>query len=409
MLGLRTLPLKYRLPLIHGGLEAIALTRMGAWPKTDDLSPGRLLVSGFLTESLGIGRAGRMTADALEAAGYAVERHDMRPAFKHIIDQKAVLPGENGGVWLIHANAPEVLVMLMAHDPSQWSRRYRIGYWAWETPKAPAQWARMAKWLHEIWVPSTFVRDALIVAFEAQGQTGLSERVRVMPHPLLSGAAPDRARFGLQDHRCEALSLFDIKSSPARKNPWAAIEAWLAAFPEPTDKAALTLKVSGIDAATEMHLTNLIGGRDDIRLYTERLSDADMDRFMVSFDILLSLHRSEGFGLSLLEAMAAGVAVVATDWSGNTDFLKADNGYPVPYDLIPLNDPDGAYSAVKRERAQYWAEPDVQAAAHLLRELVYDPGIHTEKARVARLTPAVLNRAWAREALDDMPFNAWLS
>ncbi|WP_235068030.1 glycosyltransferase [Asticcacaulis sp. YBE204] len=400
--------MKYRLPLIHGGLEAIALTRIPAWPKRDDLRAGSLLVSGFFNESLGIGRAGRMTADALEAAGYAVERHDIRPAFKHILDQKAVLPGDNSGVWLIHANAPEVLVALMAHDPLQWSQRYRIGYWAWETPKAPAQWVRMAKWLHEIWVPSTFVRDALIVAFEANGQTGLSERVRVMPHPLLTLATSDRARFGLREDRCEALSLFDVKSSPARKNPWAAIEAWLAAFPEPTGKAALTLKVSGMDAATETRLNSLIGGRDDIRLFTERLSDADMDRFTVSFDVLLSLHRSEGFGLALLEAMAAGVAVIATDWSGNTDFLKSDNGYPVPYELIPLDDPDGPYSAVKRERAQYWAEPDIQTAAHMLREIVYDPGIHVDKARVARLTPAVLNRAWSADALEVMPFNQWL-
>ncbi|MFT3998355.1 MAG: glycosyltransferase family 1 protein, partial [Asticcacaulis sp.] len=106
---LRRLPLKYRLPLIHGGLEAIAWTRMGRWPRQDVLLSGSLVVSGFFNESLGIGRAGRMTADALEAAGYTVIRHDLRPSFRHIIDQKATLPGQ-GGVWLIHANAPEVLV-----------------------------------------------------------------------------------------------------------------------------------------------------------------------------------------------------------------------------------------------------------------------------------------------------------
>lgn len=405
---LRRLPLRYRLPLIHGGLEAIALTRSGGWPRNDELRPGPLVVSGFFNESLGVGRAGRMSADALEAAGHAVIRHDLRPAFRHIPDGKAVLPGASaGGVWLIHANAPEALVALMTHPPDQWRHRYRIGYWAWETPQAPAQWARVARWLHEIWTPSAYVRDALLRAFEASGQTHLPH-VRVMPHPLLGAApAPDRTRFGLSANGCEVLSLFDVQSSPARKNPWASLEAWLAAFPAPSPAATLTLKVSALDVATEARLKARIGIRSDIRLYTERLSDADMDRFIASFDILLSLHRSEGFGLGLLEAMQAGVCVVATDGSGN-DFLDESNGYPVPYRLIPLNDPDGPYSAVPAAPAQVWAEPDLDAAATLLRELSGDRTLRSAKRDAARTTPARLNTAWSPQALNAFDFNRWL-
>jgi len=405
---LRHLPLKYRLPLIHGGLEAIARTRMGGWPRRDELKRGPLVVSAFFNESLGVGRAGRLSADALEAAGHTVIRHDLRPAFRHIPDGKAVLPGgATGGVWLIHANAPETLVALMTHTPDQWRHRYRIGYWAWETPQAPAQWARVAKWLHEIWTPSAYVRDALLRAFEASGQTTIPE-VQVMPHPLIGPApAPDRTRFGLSADACEVLSLFDVQSSPARKNPWASLEAWLAAFPAPSPAATLTLKVSALDTATEARLKARIGIRSDIRLYTERLSDADMDRFIASFDILLSLHRSEGFGLGLLEAMQAGVCVVATDGSGN-DFLTPDNGYPVPYRLIPLNDPDGPYSAVPAAPAQVWAEPDIAAAAALLRELTADPLLRNARREAARATPARLNAAWVRPALNAFDFNRWL-
>lgn len=403
----RHIPLKYRLPLIHGGLEAIARTRMGRWPRTDALESGPLVVSGFLNESLGVGRAARLTADALEAAGYDLIRHDIRPCFKHILDQKADLPGK-GGVWLIHANAPELLVALMTHAPAQWRDRYRIGYWAWETPLAPPFWARMAKWLHEIWMPSPYVADALAAAFRAQGQAHLCGRLRVMPHPLLAPPpSADCARFGLRANRCEVLSLFDVNSSPARKNPWASIDAWLTAFPEPTLKAALTLKGSALDAATQTRLTERIGNRADIRLFTERLSDADMDRLTASVDIFLSLHRAEGFGLGLLEAMNAGVAVVATEGTGN-DFLNDNNGYPVPARMLPLHDPDGPYSALPRDPAQVWAEPDIAAAADILRRLASDPALRTAKAGAARATPARLNQHWSPDTLKACDFNRWL-
>ncbi|UDF03623.1 glycosyltransferase [Asticcacaulis sp. AND118] len=403
----RHIPLKYRLPLIHGGLEAIALTRMGRWPRNNVLTPGPLVVSGFLNESLGVGRAARLTADALEAAGYMPVRHDIRPAFRHILDQKAVLPGQ-GGVWLIHANAPELVVALIAHAPAQWRERYRIGYWAWETPLAPPFWVRMAKWLHEIWTPSPYVADALAAAFRAQGEAHLYDRLRVLPHPLLTPPPmPDRARFGLSPDRCEVLSLFDVNSSPARKNPWASIDAWLAAFPEPSPQAALTLKASALDTATQAKLAERIGNRPDIRLLTAHLSDADMDRLTASVDIFLSLHRAEGFGLGLLEAMNAGVAVVATEGTGN-DFLNDDNGYPVPARLLPLHDPDGPYSALPRDPAQVWAEPDIAVAADILRRLAHDPALRIAKAAGARATPARLNRAWSREALKACDFNRWL-
>ncbi|ADU11901.1 glycosyltransferase [Asticcacaulis excentricus] len=404
---LRRLPLKYRLPLIHGVLEAIAFTRMGQWPRADRLSPGPLIISGFFNENQGIGRAGRLSAEALEAAGYAVVRHDLRPCFRHILDGKAVLPGR-GGVWLIHANAPEAMVALMAHRPDQWRDRYRIGYWAWETPLAPPQWARMVRWLHEVWTPSAYVANALAEALRVEGLDDLCGRLRVMPHPLISAPPqPDPARFGLCPDHCKVLSLFDVNSSPARKNPWASIEAWLTAFPEPTPHAALTLKASSLDTITQTRLAEQIASRPDIRLLSEHLSNEDMDRLMASVDIFLSLHRAEGFGLGLLEAMNAGVVVVATEGTGN-DFLTADNGYPVPASPVPLQDPDGPYSALPHNPAQVWAEPDIHAAADSLRRLVSDPVARASKMAAARATPARLNARWSAEALKAYDFNRWL-
>ncbi len=421
MLGLRHLPLKYRLPLIHGSLNLLGRWRVRKWPRmaaegrllTDGLRSGDFVVSGFLNESSGIAQGGRLSAAALSEAGYDVLRHDLRPCFKNILGAKAELPG-SGGVWFIHANAPECLVALMAHDPADWGSRYRIGYWAWETPKAPASWVLAAGFLHEIWVPSTFVRDAFAATFNAALRADLIERLKVMPHPVPVPSpgrrAAARQKFALSQDQCEVLCLFDTKSSAARKNPWGVLEAWRRAFPQTAPHARLTLKVSDLsdDRATEQHLLSLTNSRDDIRLMRDRLSDRDMALFTGAFDVLISLHRSEGFGLSLAEAMAAHVAVIATGWSGNTDFMTAENSSLVAASLIPVHDPEGNYAGLENDPAQVWAEPELWVATRALRELTA-----SKAARDALTGPAVaavraLSEPWKIPALLGQPFNKWL-
>jgi len=419
MLRLRHLPLRYRLPLIHGVLWQLARWRSRGWPKTTAhgaLKPGDFVVSGFFKESLGIGRAGRLSAAAFRSAGYFITEHDLRPAFRRILAGDAQLPGR-GGVWYIHANPAELMVALLAHRPEQWADRYRIGYWAWETPKVPESWVWMADFLHEIWVPSRYVHDALVTGFTAEGRLDLIDRLRLMPHPVplpvLKGHGERgalRESFGLQPGLVEVLSMFDTKSSAVRKNPWGAIDAWMHAFPEPAETARLTLKASdlGDDRATAQRLNAILKERDDIRLMTERLSDADMDRFTSCFDIVLSLHRSEGFGLPLAEAMAAEVPVIATGYSGNADFMTDGNARLVPYGLIRIDDVDGPYTGLENDPDQVWADPDVDAAGRAIRELVESHALRQSLGKAGREAVRRLSEPWKAEALAAMAFNAWL-
>ena len=419
MLGLRHLPLKYRLPLIHGVLTWLGKLRARGWTPAgagEPPRPGDFVVSGFFAESSGIGRGGQLTAQAFKNAGYDIIAHDLRPCFKQIFGRKAVLPG-SGGVWFIHANAPEVLVALLAHDRAAWRDRYRIGYWAWETPKAPADWLFVADYLHEIWVPSRFVRDALVTAFRAGGRDDLIVRIRIMPHPVpaLSAQASQtypsaRQKFGLQEGVCEVLCLFDTKSSAVRKNPWGVTEAWLAAFATRAPGARLTCKVSDLsaDRATEQRLLALVRERSDIRLVQDCFDDRDMAAFIAAFDILISLHRSEGFGLPLAEAMASGVAVIATGWSGNTDFMTADNSRLIPAVLTPVHDPEGPYSGLDHDPAQVWADPDPQAAMQALLDLTASPQTRARLAAAARLSIKALDLPWQQAALVDLPFNRFI-
>jgi len=425
MPGLRHLPLKFRLPLIHGVLWSLARWRARGWARADDtayIQRGSLIVSGLLKESLGIGQAGRLTVHALRDAGYDVTEHDLRPAFRRILSQDAPWPEDpsgpegKGGVWLIHANPSEALVALLAHPPAKWAGTYRIGYWAWETTKAPVSWVFAADYFHEIWVPSDFVRDALVRAFAGAGRDDLVPRLRVMPHPL-PAALSDRThkrdearlRFGLAAP-CEVLCLFDAKSSAARKNPWGVIEAWQAAFPEASRDARLTIKVADVakDTASAARLWDLVARRDDMRLVSDHLSAADMTAFIGAFDILVSLHRAEGFGLTLAEAMAQGVAVIATAFSGNLQFMTAANSRLVPATLVRVLDPEGPYTGLDRDPEQRWAEPDLGAAAQALRDLAGSKALREELALAAPTAIARLGEPWRRAALVELPFNRFL-
>lgn len=403
---IRALPLRVRLPVIRTGLATLRAVRAPAWSEpfpVERIAPGPLVVTGFLDEVLGVGKAGRGTAEALEAAGLPVTRHPLRPAMKRLWRAPtATLPAGPGGVWLIHANAPETEIALMAHDPADWAGRYRIGYWAWETPEAPAAWARAARWLHEVWVPSRFVADALGAALDRLGEPEARAKLRVMPHPVVAPASarPRHARFGLDPEAAHALVMFDGRSAFARKNPWGAVEAWTRAFPEPAPGARLLIKGVALDADPKAaaRLRQLVATRDDVLLYQEELSDAELWDLLATVDLVVSTHRAEGFGLVPAEAMALGKPVIATGWSAVTDFLDDSTGVPLPYRLIPVEDPTGAY------RGQSWADPDLDAAAAALRELVASPERRAALGEAARRRAAVFTEPWARERLAALPF-----
>ncbi len=404
---IRRIPLKWRLPLIHGGLETLSLLRGHRSHGFDaPRTPGPLVVSGFFAEALGVGRAGALTAQALEAAGLPAIRHDLRPDFARLLDGRATYPSlKPGGVWLQHANAPEGIVADLALGPQR--GRYRIGYWAWETSVAPAQWARQVPKYHEIWVPSVFCAESLRASLHNNCLGDLSGRIRVMPHPLPEPqpVAPDPERFGLKASAVRALCLFDARSAFARKNPWAAIETWCTAMPNSRpNRAQLLVKCLAGDVATREggRLRALIARRPDIVLLTDRLSDAEMDVLVESVDFVISLHRAEGFGLSLAEAMLRGKAVVATEWSGNLDFMTLENSALVPVTVVPVSDPSGTY------RSGQWAKPNLGIAVGEIRVLLENPARRAMLGAEARKIGPRLRAPWSAESLKALPFSTWL-
>lgn len=320
------------------------------------ISPGDLVISGFLSDVSGIGRAGRLSVEVLRRAGLDVRPHDLRR-------DPSDWPGQvSGGVWLAHCNAPEAAEFLLASHAAR--RRYRIGYWAWELPELPTHWALIAGLFHELWAPSAFVAEAMA---HSTRELGVPIRVVPHPHPDVSTIRADPARFDLDPRKFTFLAMYDVRSSATRKNPVGAMRAFQMAFDRDRGDVELVVKVvsAGDSRGCLSELRSLAYGWPNIRILLETLTDEATGALIASVDAFVSLHRSEGFGLSIAQAMALARPVITTGWSGNMQFC-GDGALLVPYEMVPVVDA----AAIYHETDQLWAEPDLGAAARHMIELV---------------------------------------
>jgi glycosyltransferase involved in cell wall biosynthesis len=358
--------------------------------------PGPLVVSGLLAETKGVSQGARLTLAGLRSAGFSPVEHDLRPLLTAGPGAQERLPVDRpGGVWIVHVNAPEAMHALANLDRDQWLGRYRIGYWAYELPRVPAPWVRASAAFHEIWAPSHFVAEALAAS-------GVTKTVRVMPHPVSLATAPvspDRSAYQIPASDFVVLAMGDLRSSATRKNLIGAIETYKRAFPTPVRGSRLILKVQSQDVHPRFRRAAGLAaaGRPDILFFTDDLSQPEMNRLIASCDVLLSPHRSEGFGLPLAEAFLAGVPALATGWSGNMDFMGDLPDLTIRHTLVPVRDPFGVYRAPGKR----WAEPDVEDAAVKLKALAASPDLRRDLAARGKTAVMAQAAAWSKAELDN--------
>ncbi len=379
----------------QGAAIALAQRRVDAARARGEpaLIPGPLVVSGFIGDTKGVSRAARLTIEGLRSAELAVTAHDLASLFAAGDGSAASLPlSRPGGVWLLHVNAPEAIAAMSRIAAKDWLGRYRIAFWAYELPEVPAQWVRAAGAFHEIWAPSQFVADALLAS-------GISKPVRVMPHPVMLGPPPFAHDPSSDDF--VVLAMGDLKSSAARKNLIGAIDIYKRAFPDVTPSTRLILKVQSDDAHPEFRDAALAAAsqRGDILFRTGSVNDTEIGQLIAAASVLLSPHRSEGFGLTLAEAFLAGVPALATGWSGNVDFMAGMPELLIRHTLVPVRDPVGIYRAAGLS----WAEPDAEDAAAKLRALAASPALRRALAEQGKVAVQGQMKAWSREALSQMP------
>jgi len=267
-----------------------------------------------------------------------------------------------GGIRVFHVNGDEVERVVAALEARGGSMAHGVNVIvpAWELPKYPKAWARMLARFDDVWAISRFVQDSLAASGVSSHVVGQS--VEAAAGPLLP-----RRWFGIRESAFVLLHFFDLSSYAARKNPEAAL-ALLATLRAraPFRDLQLVLKVKdgeasgGEWAAAQAHDPQL-------RLLTEPLDSLGVRSLIAACDCFVSLHRAEGFGRGLGEAMAARRLALGTGWSGNVDFMDAGNSLPVRSRLVPV--PKGAYP---HAAGQCWAEPDVGHAADLIEPLIDD-------------------------------------
>lgn len=332
-------------------------------------------ILGYVKAELGVGEGARLTVAAAKAGDipYAVV-----PYAGTLSRQKHPFADYGTGsptfpVNIIHINA-DMLPDAAAQHRWLLEQRYNIGVWAWELDEFPPEMASSADHLDEIWAISAFTARAIASV--------VSKPVYAYPFPVVRPAPPTLARSQLGlPNSFVFLFCFDFFSVLERKNPLGLIEAFKRAF-APGEGPVLVIKSINGSSATDAYerLLARVGDRPDILILDGYLAHDHVHALMEAADCYVSLHRSEGFGLTMAESMALGKPVIATGYSGNLDFMDPRNSFLVPFELVPIPAGCGPY----REGA-LWADPDIDAAASLLREVYDNP----------RLAAAVGQRAQA--------------
>ncbi len=309
---------------------------------------------------------------------YDIYRHAQRndESYRKLIDPLEVA-SVGGGLRVFHINADEVdeVLAAFAMRGNGLATGTNVIVPAWELPVYPAPWAAKLRHFDGVWALSRFIADALKAAGIESRFIGQS--VEQAPGPLLP-----RRFYGIRESAFVLLHFFDLSSYADRKNP----EAVLALFERlreagPFADLQLVLKVKNIErGAEEWACETGIPESPQIKVIATPFDALGVRGLLAACDVFVSLHRAEGFGRGLGEAMALGRLALATGWSGNMDFMTPENSLLVRHDLVRVK--PGAYP---HDAGQSWAEADVAHAAALLAPVLADPARGRAMAERGRL------------------------
>ncbi|MFQ6549317.1 glycosyltransferase [Aestuariibius sp. 2305UL40-4] len=378
-----------------------------AMPRPDDAPEGArapevdVQLIGPLMKTSGLGQATRLSADILRATGLAMRAVDYdldNPAPVGFSSETEIDEYGPAKINLIHLNA-ESIPLAFAYQPDVFSGRYNIGYFFWELDR-PAYCHYLAlELLDEIWVSSDYGVE--IYTKDAKGKPAVNVGMCYEETPEISrDEARDllRERFLIEDGCFVCLVAFDSYSFTQRKNPLGAIEAFQAAF-DGVENVRLILKTQNrgnvFDPVQLQHWDRIdafIASDPRIVLMNETLSYHDLLRLKAGSDCYMSLHKSEGWGFGMIEAMNLGVPVVCTAYSGNMEFCNDDTAWLVDYEEAALQ--HGDYIFVRP--GSKWVEPDLPHAARQLRAAYDDPDARVAKVDAAR---TLIRKSFSREAI----------
>ena len=335
---------------------------------------------GNIRAETGLGQSCRLVADELEASGipYSIYQYDQLGAMaegQYQQYENKISSDLPYNINLIHINPHELGLAFQQTHEKIWNGRYNIGFWLWELEDFPDEWVPCFHCVDEVWTPSRFITDSI------QRKTDL--KVVTIPYHIelevpSKGKYEYRESFHLPADKFLFLMMYDRTSMTERKNPEAVMEAFQIAFTK-DEEAGLVIKINNSSEKEINMIRSMIPEHKNVYFITETLERHQVNELIYCVDAIVSLHRAEGFGLVLAEAMLLGTPTIATNWSSNTEFMTKETACMVDAEMVTLDRDIGSFKKGNR-----WAEPDVKQAAGYMRRLYEDPAycqILSQKAK----------------------------
>jgi len=320
---------------------------------------------GYIKSPSALGEGCRLLALALEKAsipfgiidtsvGTLINKKDNKC-------KKKIMSKPKYSINVFHINPEEMLRLKLSLPDEVWDKRFNIGFWVWDLPEFPDEWFKAFSLVDEVWTPSNFCVDC----FSKKSPVP----VKLMKYGFSVEALPkfDRKYFGLERDKFIFLVVYDNTTNFQRKNPIGAIKAFKRAFHKEDNSVGMVVKLANPTAENLVLLNLEIDGFKNISIIDKAMTKREIFSLISCSNVVISLHRSESFGILLAEAMLLKTPVIATGWSGNSDFMTTDTACCVDSDLTEI---DKNYTIYKA--SQFWASPDIIQSAVFMKIIKAD-------------------------------------
>lgn len=329
-------------------------------------------VIGYIDGEFGLGEAVRLNLKAMDSVGLPYVKIDYLKLKKGNVNEDVFKYNIN----LIQLSLYDVSDFFAGFKTTSFLNRYNILFLVWESEYVPEEIQKTLHLFHEIWTPSAYCREIFRQHFLGP--------IMTIPHPVEVELFPLVKTDFLKVYDNEKYSflfIFNFGSSIKRKNTLFLIQSFIESFPVETD-VELIIKCSNAKKYPKDYalIINEIGGRSNIKIVDIDLEKNDLNHFINLCDCYVSLHHSEGFGLTLAEAMCLGKPTIATNYSGNLEFMNDKNSFLVDYVINSIQNPDVNFCD-----NTIWADPLLEDSVEKMRLVYNDRNLANEKAKKAQI------------------------
>ena len=332
------------------------------FPKKPGNYPEGINVVGPVKAEMGLGQSCRLLVKAIKDAGIdcSVRDFEVNGVFRSEDDSfKDIISDETPyGINIVHVEPPEIMVKSVCFPTEFWSEKYNIAFWLWELESFPKNWIPATELFDEIWTPSEFASESI--------RKITDKPVITIPYSVTAetDSKYDRKYFGLPEDKFLFLIMFDANSTMTRKNPFGAIEAYKKAFSPDDDTVGLVIKTNNAQEKKLDPVKKLLDGYKNVYFITDILEKKAVNSLIKDVDVFVSLHRAEGFGLVMAEAMLNNTVCIATNWSSNTEFMNSDVACMVNFSFVTLDKDIPPY-----KKGAKWADANIDEAASFMKRL----------------------------------------